>query len=143
MMIITNNTTVKDVEGHPFIGIVDMPMFMHFDLDEVSLYDPINFERVSKTTMNSKPISVNYFRGNYRDLVENTRCKGGMVYFYPTDDGKIVHKDFGGNEYVRMAQVKLTNYHFNQKVYESVRKINEEDVVDVPHNDYEYILIRR
>ena len=64
-----------------------------------------------------------------------------MVYFYPTHGGKIVHKDFGG-EYVRMAQVKLTNYHFNQKVYESVRKANEPEI-EIPQKNYKYILIRR
>lgn len=141
-MLITNKTTIKDVEGCPYIGVVDRPMFMHFDLDEVPLYDPISFERVCKRTMNSKPIDVKTFRGNYRDLVENTRCKGGMVYFFPTDDGKIVHKDSDG-EYVRMAQVKLTNYHFNEKVYESVRNINKPDVVETPQKNYKYILIRR
>ena len=140
-MLITNQTTIKDVERCPFIGVVDMPMFMHFDINEVPLYDPISFERVCKRTMNSKPISVNYFRGNYSDLVENTKYKGGMVYFYPTHDGKIVHKDFGG-EYVRMAQVKLTNYHFNQKVYESVKKLTEPEVA-IPQKNYKYILIRR
>lgn len=141
-MLITNKTTIKDVEGCPYIGVVDRPMFMHFDLDDVPVYDPISFERVSKKTMNSKPVSVNYFRGNYRDLVENTRCKGGMVYFFPTDDGKIVHKDSDG-EYVRMAQVKLTNYHFNQKVYESVRNNNKPDVIETLQKNYKYILIRR
>jgi hypothetical protein len=140
-MLITNKTTVKDVEGCPFIGVVDSPLFMHFDLDDVPLYDPISFERVSKRTMTSKPINVTVFRGNYRDLVENTRCKGGMVYFLPTDDGKIVHKDSDG-EYVRMAQVKLTNYHFNQKVYESVRKVSEPEV-EISQKNYKYILIRR
>ena len=85
-MLITNKTTIKDVKGCPFIGVVDRPMFMHFDLDEVPLYDPISFERVSKRTMNSKPISVNYFRGNYRDLVKNTKCKGGMVYFFQLEN---------------------------------------------------------
>lgn len=140
-MLITNKTTVKDVEGCPFIGVVDRPLFMHFDLNDVPLYDPISFERVSKKTMTSKPINVTLFRGNYRDLVENTRCKGGMVYFLPTDAGKIVHKDSDG-EYVRMAQVKLTNYHFNQKVYESVRKVSEPEV-EILQKNYKYILIRR
>jgi hypothetical protein len=140
-MLITNKTTVRDVEGCPFIGVVDRPMFMHFDLDEVALYDPISFEKVSKKTMTSKPMDVRVFRGNYRDLVENTRCKGGMVYFLPNDDGKIVHKDSGG-EFVRMAQVKLTNYHFNQKVYESVRKASESKV-ETSKKNYKYILIRR
>jgi hypothetical protein len=141
-MLITNKTTVKDVEGCPFIGVVDMPMFMHFDLDEVSIYDPFSFERVFKRTMTSKAIDVRLFRGNYKDLVENAKHIGGMVYFYPTDDGKIVHKDSSG-EYLRMAQVKLTNYHFNQKVYESVRKVSEPDVVEIPQKNYKYILIRR
>ena len=141
-MLITNKTTVRDVEGCPFIGVVDRPMFMHFDLDEVALYDPISFEKVSKKTMTSKPIDVRVFRGNYRDLVENTRRIGGMVYFLPNDDGKIVHTDSAG-EYVRMAQVKLTNYHFNQKVYESVRKVSEPDVVETTQKNYKYILIRR
>ena len=142
-MIITNNTTVKDVEGCPFIGVVDTPMFMHIDLDETYTYNPYNFNKEFKTTMNSKPISVDKFSGNYRDLVEKTIGKGGMVYFYPTDDGKIVHTDFAGNEYVGMATVKLTNYHFNQKVYESVRNINKENVVEIPQKNYKYILIRK
>ncbi len=141
-MLITNQTTIKDVERCPFIGVVDMPMFMHFDINEVPLYDPISFERVSKRTMTSKPIDVKVFRGNYRDLIENTKCKGGMVYFFPSENGKIVHKDSDG-EYVRMAQVKLTNYHFNEKVYESVRNINKPDVVETPQKNYKYILIRR
>jgi hypothetical protein len=141
-MLITNKTTVKDVEGCPFIGVVDMPMFMHFEMDETSIYDPISFERVCKRTMDSKPIDVKVFRGNYRDLVENTQAKGGMVYFFPTDDGKIVHKDSGG-EYVRMAQVKLTNYHFNLKVYESAIKASEPKVIETPPKNYKYILIRR
>ena len=140
-MLITNKTTVRDVEGCPFIGVVDWVMFMHFDLDEVALYDPISFEKVSKKTMTSKPMDVRVFRGNYRDLVENTRCKGGMVYFYPTIDGYLVHKGPEG-EYVRMAQVKLTNYHFNQKVYESVRKASEPEV-ETSQKNYKYILIRR
>lgn len=141
-MLITNKTTVKDVKGCPFIGVVDMPMFMHFDINEVPLYDPISFERVSKKTMTSKPIEVRVFRGNYRDLIENTRRIGGMVYFLPNDDSKIVHTDLAG-EYVRMAQVKLTNYHFNQKVYESVGKAFEPDVIETPQKNYKYILIRR
>jgi hypothetical protein len=141
-MLITENTTVADVEKHPFVGITTMPLFIHTEMDEVSIYDPISFERVFKKTMTSKPINVTVFRGNYRDLVENTRCKGGMVYFFPTDDGKIVHKDSDG-EYVRMAQVKLTNYHFNQKVYyESAKKIYEPEVETLQKN-YKYILIRR
>ena len=85
--------------------------------------------------------NIKIFRGNYSDLVENSKCKGGMVYFYPTQDGKIVHKDWDG-EYVRMAQVKLTNYHFNQKVYESARRAYEPDV-ETPQKNYKYILIRR
>jgi hypothetical protein len=141
-MIITNKTTVKDVEGCPFIGVVDMPMFMHIEIDETVIYDPFSFNEHRKVIMNTKPIDIKTFRGNYKDLVQNTQAKGGMVYFYPTDDGKIVHKDLGG-EYVRMAQVKLTNYHFNQKVYESVRKASEPDVVEIPQKNYKYILIRR
>lgn len=137
-MLITNKITVKDFERCPFIGVVDMPMFMHFDLNEVSLYDPIS----SKRTMTSKQIDVRVFSGNYKNLVENTKCKGGMVYFLPTDDGKIVHTDSAG-KYVRMAQVKLTNYHFNQKVYESSRTVFEPDVVETPQKNYKYILIRR
>lgn len=141
-MLITNKTTVKDVEGCPFIGVVDMPMFMHCEMDEFSNYDPFSFEKNSKVVMNTKPIEIKMFRGNYRDLVENTRCKGGMVYFYPTIDGYLVHKGPEG-EYVRMAQVKLTNYHFNQKVYESARKAYEPDVIEIPQKNYKYILIRR
>jgi hypothetical protein len=141
-MIITNKTTVKDVEGCPFIGVVNMPMFMHIELDDIPIYDPFTFEKGSEKTMTSKPIDVKVFRGNYKDLVENTKCKGGMVYFLPNHDGKIVHKDSGG-EFVRMAQVKLTNYHFNQKVYESARKVYEPDVVEIPQKNYKYILIRK
>lgn len=140
-MLITNKTTVKDIEGCPFIGVVNMPMFMHIEMDEHKIYSPIDFSQQSKVVMNTKPIDIKVFRGNYRDLVENTRCKGGMVYFFPTDEGKIVHKDCGG-EYVRMAQVKLTNYHFNQKVYESARKVYE-PVIETPQKNYKYILIRR
>ncbi len=141
-MLITNKTTVKDVKGCPFIGIVNMPMFMHCEMDEHKIYSPIDFSQQSKVVQNTKPINIHVFRGNYKDLVENTRCKGGMVYFFPTDDGKIVHKDCGG-EYVRMAQVKLTNYHFNQKVYESARKIYEPEVIETPQKNYKYLLIRR
>lgn len=141
-MVITNQTTIKDVEGCPFIGIVDIPLFMHCEIDEVTTYDPFSFHEHKKVVMNTKPINIHAFRGNYRDLVENTRCKGGMVYFFPTDDGKIVHRDSGG-EYVRMAQVKLTNYHFNQKVYESARKIYEPEVNETPQKNYKYLLIRR
>jgi hypothetical protein len=141
-MIITNKTTVKDVEGCPFIGVVDMPIFMHVEMDETSIYSPFDFSKQSKVVTNTTPTNIKIFRGNYRDLVENTKCKGGMVYFYPTQDGNIVHKDWDG-EYVRMAQVKLTNYHFNQKVYESVRKVYEPDVVETPKKNYKYILIRR
>ena len=140
-MEITNQTTIKDVERCPFIGIVDSPMFMHFELDEVSNYDPFSFNQIKKVVTRANPININTFRGNYKDLVQNTQNKGGMVYFYPTHDGKIVHKDFGG-EYVRMAQVKLTNYHFNQKVYESVKKLTEPEVA-IPQKNYKYILIRR
>jgi hypothetical protein len=141
-MEITNQTTIKDVERCPFIGIVDSPMFMHFELDEVSNYDPFSLHKVSRVVMNSKPIQIFTFRGNYRDLVTNTQGKGGMVYFYPTVDGKIVHRDCDG-EYVRMAQVKLTNYAFNRKVYENVRQVFEPEIVEKPQKNYKYILIRR
>lgn len=138
-MLITNKTTIKDVEGCPFIGVVDMPMFMHCEMDEVTTYDPFSFHEHKKVVMKTNPIQIKTFRGNYRDLVTNTHNKGGMVYFYPDRDGKIVHRDCGG-EYVRMAQVKLTNYHFNQKVYESVRQAIEPEL---PQKNYKYILIRR
>jgi hypothetical protein len=140
-MLITNKTTIKDVEGCPFIGIVNMPMFNHIELDEVKTYDPFNFKEHKKIVVKNEPTSVKIFRGNYKDLVQNTTAKGGMVYFYPTDDGKIVHKDIHG-EYVRMAQVKLTNYHFNQKVYESVGKFFEPKI-ETPKKNYKYLLIRR
>ncbi len=140
-MLITNETTIKDVEGCPFIGIVNMPMFNHIELDEVKTYDPFNFNEHKKVVMKTEPTSVKVFRGNYKDLVINTHAKGGMVYFYPTHDGKIVHNDFGG-EYVRMAQVKLTNYHFNQKVYEYARKVNEPKI-EIPQKNYKYLLIGR
>lgn len=141
-MEITNQTTIKDVERCPFIGIVDSPMFMHCELDEVSNYEPFSLDKVSRVVMNTKPIQIFTFRNNYRDLVTNTQNKGGMVYFYPTVDGKIVHRDCDG-EYVRMAQVKLTNYHFNQKVYENVRQVFEPKIVENPQKNYKYILIRR
>jgi hypothetical protein len=140
-MLITNKTTIRDVEGHPFIGVVNMPMFMHMEIDEHKLYSPIDFHEHGKIVMNTKPINIKTFRGNYKDLVQNTQAKGGMVYFYPTHDDKIVHKDSDG-EYVRMAQVKLTNYHFNQKVYESARKTFEPEIEE-PQKNYKYILIRR
>jgi hypothetical protein len=41
-----------------------------------------------------------------------------------------------------MAQVKITKYHFNQKVYEPVRKANEPEV-EIPQKNYKYLLIRR
>jgi len=141
-MLITNKTTIKDVEGCPFIGVVDIPMFMHCEMNEVTTYDPFSFHEHKKVVMNTKPINVTVFRGNYKDLVENTKCKGGMVYFFPSENGKIVHKDSDG-EFVRMAQVKLTNYHFNQKVYESARKVYGPDVVETLQKNYKYILIRR
>ncbi len=139
-MLITNKTTIKDVEGCPFIGIVNMPVFNHIEYDEVTTYDPFNFNEHKKVVLKTEPTSVKVFRGNYKDLVINTHAKGGMVYFYPTDDGKIVHKDIHG-EYVRMAQVKLTNYHFNQKVYEYARKVNEPKI-EIPQKNYKYLLIR-
>jgi hypothetical protein len=141
-MIITNKTTVKDVEGCPFIGVAYFPMFNHIELDETVTYDPFSFNQHKRVVTRANPININTFRGNYKDLVQNTRCKGGMVYFYPTIDGYLVHKGPEG-EYVRMAQVKLTNYHFNQKVYESVRKASKLDVVEIPQKNYKYILIRR
>ena len=49
-MVITKETTVYDVKDCPFIGIVDMPIFMHVEIDEFPVYDPINFERISKKT---------------------------------------------------------------------------------------------
>ena len=115
-MEITNQTTIKDVERCPFIGIVDSPMFMHFELDEVSNYDPFSLHKVSRVVMNSKPIQIFTFRGNHRD------CDG---------------------EYVRMAQVKLTNYAFNRKVYENVRQVFEPEIVEKSQKNYKYILIRR
>ena len=140
-MTITNKTRIKDVEGCPFIGIVNMPLFNHIEYDEVTTYDPFNFNEHKKVVLKTKPTDVRVFRGNYKDLVENTKAKGGMVYFFPTHDGKIVHKDFGG-EYVRMAQVKLSNYCFKQKVYQSARKVNEPEI-EIPQKNYKYILIRR
>lgn len=141
-MLITNKTTIKDVERCPFIGVADSPMFMHYELDEVVTIDPISLTKKSKVVANSKPIQTFGFRGNYRDLVTNTQNKGGMVYFYPTVDGKIVHRDSDG-EYVRMAQVKLTNYAFNQKVYENVRQVFKPEIVKNPQKNYKYLLIRR
>ena len=140
-MNITNKTKIKDVEGCPFIGIANMSLFNHFEYDEVTTYDTFNFNEHKKVVLKTKPTNVRVFRGNYKDLVENTKAKGGMVYFFPTHDGKIVHKDFGG-EYVRMAQVKLSNYCFNQKVYQSARKVNEPEI-EIPQKNYKYILIRR
>lgn len=140
-MIITNKTTIKDVEGCPFIGITDMPIFLHGEIDQVSVFDPDSFNEITKVIMTTKPIQTDVFRGNYRDLVQTTQGKGGMVYFKPTQDGKIVHKDSKG-EYVRMAQVKLTNYHFNEKVRESVRKVNEPEIIKTKQKNYKYLLIR-
>jgi hypothetical protein len=140
-MNITNKTTIKDVEGCPFIGIVNMPLFNHIEYDEVTTYDPFNFNEHKKVVLKTKPTDVRVFRGNYKDLVENTKAKGGMVYFFPTDDGKIVHKDIHG-EYVRMAQVKLSDYYFNQKLRQFAIKVDEPKI-ETPQKNYKYLLIRR
>ncbi len=139
-MKITNKTTIKDVEGHPFIGVVDMTMFIHPEMDEVSYHNPFNFREESKLVLKTRPISVTIFRGDYRDLVSNTKAKCAMVYFLSTIDNKIVHKDAHG-EYVRMAQVKLTKYDFNRKVQELVIKRSESNVIETPQKNYMYLLI--
>jgi hypothetical protein len=139
-MIITNKTTIKDVEGCPFIGITTMSLFLHMELDEDSSYYPYNFNKHTKVVMRQKTVDVKTFRGNYKDLVENTKYKGCMVYFFPTDDGKIVHKDIHG-EYVRMAQVKLSDYYFKQKLRQSAKKVDEPKI-KTPQKNYKYLLIR-
>ena len=136
-MFITENTTVADVEKHPFVGITSMPLFIHTEMDEVPIYDPYTFEEGKKLVMKTRTIDVKSFYGDYNNLVENSKNSGSMVYFHPTEDGKIVHKKPLSGSCVRMAQVKLTNYEFNKKCNETLNIAEKSS-----KNKYSYLLIR-
>lgn len=148
-MFITNETTITDVEGHPFIGITKFPCFLHIGLEETSdnsgvpLYCPKTFKLIKSLKSVTKTLEIKTFRGNPNQSLSNSIYNKEMIYFLPTELDKIIHEDIFG-EYVRITTVKLSDHDFNTK-NDALSKFFDNKLFEnniVIENDYKYLLIR-